>query len=500
MNEELKYTNVLKENLASLNTPLSAVAMWEEDGPYEWQRRLIQQLFLGEKWQLLVTPNEAGKTSWVVKNIGLAFMTMFPAGQVVSTAGSYRQIEEQLWPLVRAAVAPYPDWRPTDEYLKAPSIDGLPESKWTIFSTNDPGKAEGYHGRRYTDKHGNTIYAPLLYIIDEAKTVDDKIFEAMIRCDPDYVLVCSTPGEESGEFYNIIYKYQNKVGETRHTWDVMEVTQSDCPHLLVGRKRKVRESLIKERGINDPFVQSMVFGKFIRKGGFFIFNMDSFNTCASNTTPFIACGKSAGVELAAGTDEVVFALRNGNKLIDLQARVDRDTARASRWLESLFKLHGLESYQIKADAGGLGKPIIDELKMRGWKDIVEYRFDAAPLDPLLFNTKAMEDHWNLSMHMNAGLVSLPNDPKLKEQMRLRKYELPNSVGNRMNLQSKDFIRKNKLGSPDRLDAVTIAFSDMPDLRYVEAQSKENEYQKLMKASGWSEDGNDNSVRGMLCEN
>ena len=125
------------------------------------------------------------------------------------------------------------------------------------FSATDPGYAEGYHGQWVLDKDGNKYYSPLLFIIDEAKSVKQDIFNAKDRCSPDMTLVVSTPGENTGPFYDIISKEPPG-------WDVIPVTWRDCPHLLEGRAYTYRQNLIKKFGEDSPFIQSMIFGNFIK--------------------------------------------------------------------------------------------------------------------------------------------------------------------------------------------------------------------------------------------
>ena len=445
--------------------PLSVCAMWDELPAYEWQANIMRNLFVRGSREIMSTPNEAGKTSWLVSNAGLVAMTMFPGCQVVSTAGVFRQVSQQLWPEVKTKVNRYPDWKINEEKCVAPSINGLPPSTWYIFATDDPLKAEGYHGRLYTDKDGNKVYAPLLYIIDEAKGVSTGIFEAMFRCDPDFVLIVSTPGEETGEYYNTIDRYeQNEANgipqaDAGINWRYTKVLWKDCPHLLEGSKKASRDQLIKQYGVKNPFIQSMVFGNFSKTGGFQIFNTTNVKIAMTHNIPLIRSDRRAAVDLAGGGDEVVFTYRIGNTEKQMECRVEADTAETVIWLENLFLQHKLKPNQIILDEGGLGKPIIDSLERRGWMGLVRYNFDDKPDDPTMFLTKGMEDHWHLSNLINEGVISILDDTLTFKQMRLRKFDMPNSNGGVMALESKKKLRKRGEESPDRLDSKIMLFSD-----------------------------------------
>jgi len=412
---------------------------------------------------------------------------------VVSTAGSFRQISEQLWPVVGDKIGKYPEWRKNDEKLTAPSIRGCRPSTWTIFSTDDSKKAEGYHHQKGTDENGNRVEYPLLYIIDEAKTVDSGIFEAMYRCDPDHCLVVSSPGEEEGEYYSLVQQARSeKKGEGM--WQLYEIGWNDCPHLLTGRKRAMREDLIKRYGQNHPLVQSMIFGKFYQKGGFFIFKNRDVDTAMSGSLSHIITNmaRKAAVELSGGGDEVVFGVRDGNALIHMDTKNDRDTAQMSRWLEKKFRSFDLQPEDITLDEGGLGQPIIDELEYRGWKGLRRYNFEAQPTDKTKYDSKAMEDHYKLSMMIGADEIILLDDDILKRQMKHRKFLMPNRNGGMMSLEPKKKVRQRDKESPDRLDMLVMLFSSYN--RVTPYRASENKRQSLMQRY---QESQKNKNHGML---
>jgi hypothetical protein len=73
---------------------------------------------------------------------------------------------------------------------------------------------------------------------------------------------------------------------------------------------------------------------------------------------------TAGLDLSAGGDEQVLAVRNGNQLIALESFKFTDTVVLIEHLEKLFYKYNLDNQDaiIYGDAGGLGKPILDTLK------------------------------------------------------------------------------------------------------------------------------------------
>lgn len=484
--------------------PISMASFWGAEDPYPWQHNIWRDVWADGSRVLGTFPNEAGKTTTIIANIGLSFMSAFPGAQIVSTAGSFRQISEQLWPVVRDKISKYPEWRMNDEKLTAPSIRGCRPSTWTIFSTDDSKKAEGYHHQKGTDENGNRVEYPLMYIIDEAKTVDSGIFEAMYRCDPDHALVVSSPGEEEGEYYSLVQ--QAKADGIKSMWKLYEIGWNDCPHLLSGRKRTMRDELIRRYGVNHPLVQSMIFGKFYQKGGFFIFKNKDVETAMSGSLPHITSNmtRKAAVELSGGGDEVVFGVRDNNAMIAMEVQTDRDTARMSRWLEKMFRAFDLRPEDITLDGGGLGQPIIDELEWRGWKGLKRYNFEEAPTDKTKYDTKAMEDHYKLSMMMANDEIILIDDEVLKRQMKHRKFLMPNRNGGMMSLEPKKKVRQRDKESPDRLDMTTMLFATYNRLSPYRAgeskrQSLMEKYLEGLKGRGGSSHARD-AVGNLIARN
>ena len=290
-------------------------SLWVPQRLLKWQCDVLTRLMKPGSRVACVTPNGSGKTRMVLPSAGLGVMAAFPGAQVVSTAGVARQIEQQLWPVLRSALSPYPNWKPVDDELliRAPSVRGLPPSTWKAFTTKDPDYAEGFHPRVYKDNTGKFCYAPLMVIIDEAKSFgDQKFFDAFKRCSPDFWLVISTPGDESGPFFECFNKRKGK------PWENIWVEWEDCPHLRVGRAYEERMQEIEERGKDDPFVLSWIFGKFFRAGTMMVFNkMALIDLAMSGQIRHRKGDRWAALDFSGGGDEAVFGVRDGNAVLDI---------------------------------------------------------------------------------------------------------------------------------------------------------------------------------------
>ena len=76
-------------------------------------------------------------------------------------------------------------------------------------------------------------------------------------------------------------------------------------------------------------------------------------------------------------------------------------------------------------------------------------------DPSRFANLRAEGYWNLRQMITNGEVFLPSDKELMGELAALKYSF-NSVGQLL-VESKDDMRKRGVRSPDRADALMLAF-------------------------------------------
>jgi hypothetical protein len=169
---------------------------------------------------------------------------------------------------------------------------------------------------------------------------------------------------------------------------------------------------------------------------------------------------TGGVDLAAGGDETVLTVRNGNKVIAIYGFRFDDTTKTVDNLEKLFreaKLNHPES-RIFGDAGGLGKPMLDELRnRRGWHNIRYITNQSTAFNKRVYHNRGAELWFNFAHLIEGGEILLPNDERLKRQLSTRHYK--QTAENRIQLESKLQARVKGHPSPDRGDATVLSFSN-----------------------------------------
>ncbi len=384
----------------------------------------------------LLACNGSGKTSVFVSALVLWSMCAYKNALIVCTSGAFRQVSEQLFPNLRKYAPRFKGWKFNDVEITAPN-----GSIAFGFSASDEGKAEGFHARDHQE-------APLIYIVDEAKTVTDGIFTAVDRCQPTLKVYVSSAGGTMGAFY------RSHTSE-RSQFYAHKVTCDDCPHI----DEAMKQDIIGKYGIDHPFTRSMLFSEFMGSEEDSVISSAILDACYnSGLNPNRDPAIHAFCDFAAGGDENVLALRKGNKITIEDSWLDKDTMRAcGRFIQNFNRLK-LKPEMITGDNGGVGHAIIDRLAELGW-NINRQDNGAKASNPLIWANRGSEV-WDYGRkQIEDRLVILPNDDTLKEQLLNRRWQRKSD--GRLLLESKETLRKRGGHSPDRADAVLGAMMPAP---------------------------------------
>jgi len=460
-------------------SPVHQWRLWTGLKPYDWQFALWKACFQDGVMVAMRTANGTGKTGVAIPVLAFSWAAAFPGGQVVITSASERQLQKQLEPSLRSMIAPHKKWRYKQGTITAPSVDGVLEpSTITWFSTKQGELFEGFHNRYYPDKKGRMRYSPLLIIIDEAKSVSHDIFVAVERCDPVSQLVISTTGEDTGDFHDAC---MNRTGTwiTSGKWQGKKipfvVPWTMCEHLMHGASYKRKQAMLSAAGgKKTPEICSILLAEFFRSGTHMLFDDSDLSAtldCMSGLHQRIQGTRRAFCDFAAGGDELVFGLREGNYVHPLVAwRCDKDTppSKIAGDFVTLFKSHGLRDEEIYADNGGMGQVLISAFQDLGYSlNRVNRNFSA--INQAAFSDRYAELHIDLKRRIHDKSIILPRDEVLLEQMRRRQYVRRNQDENRLRIEPKEEARKKRQeNSPDRLDVVAYL---MDGMEHYEAPAK-----------------------------
>jgi hypothetical protein len=397
-----------------------AVAMLGLRNLYPWQILALEAFGQGLATVLLAA-NGSGKTRLVIAPIVLWLLTYFPNCIVPLTSGSWTQLEQQLWPAIESYRPLYPQWDWRSMQLSTPT-----GGRAFTFSTLEPGRAEGYHG---------TDDAPCAYIIDEAKSVPDGIYHASRRCTCQYRLVSSSAGGPKGFFYDLNHRLRS-----RH-W-VKRVTYEDCPHLAA---KYAEDSEIYEP--DDPILRAMHFSEFGTQADYTpIVNPTLLKRLFELPPGKLTNSRTAFCDFAAGGNENVLALRDGNRVDLIRCWRELDTIQTVRQFIAEFQRLRLVPSEIFGDEGGLGHVICDALTEAGWQ-INRVNNGEAASDPEHYANIGSEMWFTAARKIERRTVILPNDAVFFRQATTRKAE----YDSKQRMRAED--KRNMKESPDRADAV-----------------------------------------------
>lgn len=430
---------------------------------YGWQVDVMNELDLPGIRVALRTNNESGKTSTVIAPLVLWHMATFPGSLTITTSGAYRQIIGQLYPNLTAYTAGKSEWL----FQKDTGLYHPTNSRLISFSTDDPGLAEGWH----EPPQAHPVFAPgahplgaygisdleweaamnqktsLLIIIDEAKSVDQGIFDAFERCHPTRYLIASTPGEPAGPFYDCFHAEAHRYKQYHCSW-------VDCPHLYEDpvKHREISE-FIQTRGDSDPLVQSLAFGEFSQSGEYMLFDMVKVAEAMSQLLPQWGRGeRRAALDVSGGGDEAPLYMRDGNECELIGSWRESDDAKLCRQVIKTLERYQFRPEWVFADDGGLGSPILNQLDRRHWP-VNRINFAGKPRNQKYYRNVRAEMYSELAQRVRAGEIRLPRDAELRDQLSWQK-RLPGDGP--MVLVPKKSMRR----SPDRADCIAMLFYNM----------------------------------------
>ena len=325
------------------------------------------------------------------------------------------------------------------------------------LSTNEGVRFQGFHGN-------------ILVILDEAPGVLPEIYEAIegIRAGGVVrVLAVGNPVIASGPFHDAFttgregwkpitisaFDTPNLQGLTLEQLLEMseeELDRNPRPYLITRRWVKEKYS---EWGPGNPLWDSRVLGNFPLQSEDALLSLTWLEQAklreAGDGETF------AGLDVAGpGKDETVLCVRRGPKIVLLQAWLDGDP-----YGKIIAALHPFrrELKQLNVDSIGIGWNLFTRLKSDGFP-VRGVNVGEAPRNKDKFQNLKAELYWGFRRRASEGDLAGLNDDKAIAQLAGIRYEY-NSRG-LIVIESKEQARKRGVKSPDRAEAIILAFADV----------------------------------------
>ena len=402
----------------------------------------------------------------------LWFVYTHPKAIVLSTAPTWRQVEKLIWKEIRAAYREAVIPLGGNLLPKTPELH-LIHDEWYAagLSTNEPDRFQGFH-----EEH-------ILVIVDEAAGVNLEIFEAIegiLTSSGARLLLIGNPTAIGTPFYDAFTKpgYKTFHVSAYDTPNFTEygITPEDIANDTWQAKAHTvpYPRLITPQWVSDRFktwgeqsapYQVRVMGNFPQQGEdtlvpllWIELAMERWEDAAEGADVQI------GVDVAAyGSDKTVLAVRKGEKLTELHVYSQKNTRETAGLVQALAREH--RTVKISVDEIGIGRGVVDSLEEDGYENVGVNVAEKSSDSERYHNLRA-ELWWNLRGLLNPEKdpIALPPDDELLSELASVKYKV--DARGAIQIESKEEMRKRLGHSPDRADAVVLAFARAQHEGYV----------------------------------
>lgn len=446
--------------------------------------------------------------SHTLAGLALWFYCSFPDARVVMTSTTSRQVDAVLWrelSMMRARSGRCVACKAADpNMIRIPRpcphsalIDGeIGLLARTGLKSDDFREIFGF-----TAKEGEAVQGisgtRLLYIVDEASGIPDAIYEAIEgnRAGGAKVVLSGNPTKTTGEFFDAFHTKaldQQKDGDEATGYHGITISSEQSPNIV--ERREVVRGLAtlewlrerqKEWGVGSPLYRIHVLGEFATNEDGKIFSVDRITEAEARWATTEAEGRLfVGIDPAGATgmgDESCFAARRGLKMINAVrgAPEDAPALLCKRGLDEdghLAELLRLLEWRaarrevpvvVMDRSGKIGAELYGKLlahvheheRRHGFApfEVVGVRSsDRAVRQPFVYDTIRDELAASLEVAFRDGLA-LIEDVKLSAELHVLEWR--QHANARLKITPKDEIRKALGRSPDRYDAVALAFWD-----------------------------------------
>lgn len=398
------------------------------------------------------------------------WVAVHPIGtaRVVTTANTYRQVRNILWPHIRRVV----------------TANNLPgEVLMTEWKIGNEVVADGFSPADHNETAVQGIHAEhLLIVVDEAGGISNIIgqaLEALMTGDHTRLLVLGNPPTDNmGSWFERICNNQ--------LFNVIPISAYDTPNFTGENIGPWKRNLVDPRWVNEvktafgedsPFVQARVYARFPRSNATTVIPIDWVESATQVEAPEGAI--RLGVDVAAeGGDEFVIA-----KMCGMTASIvhtSKDNANpvevAGRVLEAI---HEAQNYhderkiytpvRVKVDSIGVGWGIVGLLADWGKEGrhnatIVPVNVSQSAYDRERFSNQKAEMWWTareLLQPDENGEQALALDVDRVTQSQLAAPSYRSNSSGRIQIEGKDEMKKRGIGSPDRAEALLLALFEPP---------------------------------------
>lgn len=360
------------------------------------------------------------------------------APKIICTAPTAHQLEDVLWSEIRSIVFKMSPWMQEQFTVTKGHVTMRGSQGFVVARTARPEKPDamqGFHGEE------------LLFLIDEAAGVDEKVYEVAYGAlsTPKSRVVCTgNPTELSGFFYDLFHKNKD------NGWTTLYFSGLDSPLVDKAYAKLVADNY----GVESDMYRVRVLGQFPLSGKNTLIPSDLVQNALNYKMPHNAMDMYAavlGVDPAwEGDDRSVIAVRRGRyaKICMAKSKMDGEEL-ATEVMRYKAKYN---AQHIFVDKLGVGSSCCDFLKVRSVPHVRVY-FSAPVDDKETFFNKRIELWWRLRKWFEEGDVCIEDHDGLLADLVAPKYGIRDT--GKMYMESKEEMRRRGVRSPDLGDALAM---------------------------------------------
>lgn len=417
--------------------------------PWSIQREILESV-RDNKRTAVRSCHGSGKTAIAARCV-LWFLAAHPHSRVVTTAPTFTQVRDLLWREIAAGVANAPPG-----FFGEPNLTRL-EVTPTWFavglSTRTPEHFQGHHAEN------------LLLVVDEASGVEESIYEAsegFLTSPGARVLLIGNPTSTSGTFYRAFHS-------ERALYRTIHIPAQATPNLTGERvPGPVARSLVsaewvdekrEQWGEDNPMYQVRVEGNFPGAADDQVIGVRQIEDAQKREVEAGAPVVIACDVARYGSDETVIAVRRGSRVRLAKTYNGRSLMETAGQIVDVARAEWDERTPIRVvvDDTGMGGGVTDRLREQGYT-VDAFNGGSKANEPDLYPNRRSEAWFHFARMVDQ--VDLDTDDQLAADLVAPRYTL-DSAGRRV-VEKKD-VTKRRLGrSPDRADAVLMAFA--PEVR------------------------------------
>lgn len=386
--------------------------------------------------------------------------------KIITTASAWRHLQVFLWPEIRKW-ARLIKW----DVLGRGPVDARRElldlhikfqyGAASAVASNDAAKIEGAHADS------------LLYIVDEAKTVPTETWDAIEgafsgagvpgQLPEAYALALSTPGAPVGRFYDI-----HRRSPGLEDWHPIHVTLADA--IAAGRiTPQWAEQRKRQWGADSAMYHIRVLGEFHSDDTSALIPLswveaanERWHTWVDAGRPPLEGRRVLGVDIArSGADETIFAHRIGGAVTHLEPVATMDTMVATERVKAAVALGDITAV---VDSAGVGGGVVDRLRQLKVKPIAYTGASKTSARDRtrefgFVNTRSAA-YWHVRELLDPAFgseVMLPPSDELTADLTTPLWDITSGTPAKIRVETKEDVVKRLGRSPDRGDAVVMAF-------------------------------------------